>query len=65
MSYWKPPVDKELNFFDSHESYLESLPEERKKASKMVKTHWPPDNGSELQLNRWCVYRSLLHRGDS
>jgi multisite-specific tRNA:(cytosine-C5)-methyltransferase len=31
MTYWKPPVDKELNFFDSYESYLESLPEERKK----------------------------------
>ncbi|KAF9652423.1 S-adenosyl-L-methionine-dependent methyltransferase [Thelephora ganbajun] len=52
MTYWKPPVDKELNFSDSYEGYLESLPEERRKTTKMVKTHWPPDNVDELYLDR-------------
>lgn len=55
MAFWKPPVDKELNFFDSYESYLESLTEERKKTSKMAHTHWPPDNVDELHLDRWYV----------
>lgn len=62
MTNWKPPVDKELNLFDSYESYLESLPEERRKTTKMVKTQWPPDNASELHLDRWCANRSLLCR---
>ena len=59
MIYWKPPVDKWLNFFDSYDSYLESLPEEGRKVSKMVKTHWPPDNVDQLHLDRWCVDLSL------
>lgn len=62
VTYWKPPVDKELNFFDSYEDYLESLTEERRKVTKMAKTHWPPDNVDELHLDRWYVYRSLLCR---
>jgi DNA-directed RNA polymerase subunit N (RpoN/RPB10) len=61
MTHWKPPVDKELNFFDSYEGYLESLSEERRKTNKMVKTHWPPDNIDELHLDRWCVHRLLLY----
>jgi len=62
MRHWKPPVDKELNFFDSYEAYMESLPEERRRTTKMAKTHWPPDNVDELHLDRWCVHHSLLQR---
>lgn len=62
MTNWKPPVDKELNFFDSHEAYLKSLPEEKRKTTKMVKTQWPPDNVDELYLDRWCVHRPLLYK---
>lgn len=58
MVCWKPPVDNVLSFFDSYENYLESLPEERKKTTKMVKTHWPPDNVGGLHLDRWFVNRS-------
>ena len=62
VTFWKPPVDKELNFFDSYEGYLESLTEERRKTIKAVKTHWPPDNLDELHLDRWCVHLPLLCR---
>lgn len=62
VTCWRPPVDKELNFFDSYEGYLESLTEERRKTTKLVKTHWPPDNVGELHLDRWYVYCSLLCR---
>lgn len=64
VAFWKPPVDKELNFFDSYESYLESLPEERKKTSKMARSHWPPDNVDELHLDRCMrVYPHLQDTG--
>ena len=62
MSHWKPSVDKELNFFDSYENYLESLPGEKRKTTKMVKTHWPPDNVDELHLDRWYVPRPTTYR---
>jgi len=62
VGHWKPPVDKELNFFDSYEAYMESLPEERRRTTKMAKTHWPPENVDELHLDRWCVHHSLLQR---
>jgi len=62
MTNWKPPVDKELNFFDSYEGYLESLPEEKRRTTKMVKTQWPPDNVDELYLGRWCVHRPLPYK---
>ena len=62
MTKWKPPVDKELNLFDSYEGYLESVTEEKRKATKMVKTQWPPDNVGELHLDRWYVHRPLLQR---
>ena len=62
MTHWKPPVDKEPNFFGSYEGYLGSLTEERRKETKMVETHWPPDNVDELHLDRWCVHRLLLCR---
>lgn len=62
IAFWKPPVDKESNFFDSYESYLESLPEERKKVPKMAKTHWPPANVDELHLDRWYVIAATLQR---
>jgi len=52
MMYWKPPVDKELNFFGSYEGYLESLTEAGRKTTKMVKSHWPPDNVDDLHLDR-------------
>ncbi|KAF9788609.1 cytosine-5--methyltransferase [Thelephora terrestris] len=64
LTRWKPPVDKELTFFDSYESYLESLSEERRKMSKMVKTHWPPDNVDGLCLDRCMrVYPHLQDTG--
>jgi len=62
ITNWKPPVDKELNLFDSYECYLESLPEEKRKTTKMAKTQWPPNNVDELYLDRWCVYHPLLYR---
>jgi len=62
MTNWKPPVDKELNLFDSYEGYLESLSEEKRKTTKMVESQWPPDNVGELHLDRWWVDHPLLYR---
>lgn len=63
MTYWTPPVDKELNFFGSYESYLESLTEEGRKTTRMVKSHWPPDNADDLHLDRWYFYHPLMRKG--
>lgn len=62
ITHWKPPVDKDLNFFGSYEGYLESLTEEGRKTAKMVRSHWPPDNVDDLHLGRWYFYQSLMRK---
>jgi hypothetical protein len=56
ITTWKPTTNRSITFFDSFEAYVESLPDDRQKRShKMLRTHWPPSNADELQLNRWYV----------
>jgi multisite-specific tRNA:(cytosine-C5)-methyltransferase len=53
---WKPTVDKAIHtFFATYEAFMESLSEEQKVETKMLRSHWPPtkEDVVELRLERW------------
>lgn len=56
ITHWLPTVDRSID--TSHPSwaeFIETIPEDKRAESKMLKTHWPPSNVGALNLERWCV----------
>jgi hypothetical protein len=58
MTKWHPSVSRDLEFFDSYEAYVASLPG-GKGTARLSQSHWPPTE--ELGLDRWCVFLSAEH----
>ena len=47
-----------MQFFDSYEAYVASLPS-GKGTARLAQSHWPP--AEELGLDRWRVFLSAVH----
>lgn len=60
MTKWHPSVSRDLEFFDSYEAYVASLPG-GKGTARLSQSHWPPTE--ELGLDR-CI-RILPHLQDT
>jgi multisite-specific tRNA:(cytosine-C5)-methyltransferase len=57
LTTWKPAVDKAVNLFESLESYIGSVTDEKQKQShKILGSLWPPSNVEELNLQRWYAF---------
>lgn len=53
---WTPPVGKNTDTsFETYDAFMDSLSEEKKVETKMVRSHWPPgaDEVESLRLERW------------
>ncbi len=53
LKHWLPSVSRDLQFFDSYEQYVASLPG-GKGTARITQSHWPPTE--ELGLERWRVF---------
>ncbi|KAI0032587.1 S-adenosyl-L-methionine-dependent methyltransferase [Vararia minispora EC-137] len=63
---WKPAADRSLNFFDTYEAYIESLPEGKRESARLARSHWPPPPGilESLHLERCMrIYPHLQDTG--
>jgi len=47
---WLPTISRDLQFFETYEHYLNSLPG-GKGTARLSRSHWPP--AEELGLDRW------------
>ena len=52
LTHWHPAVSRDLQFVDSYEEYIASLPG-GKGTARLMPSHWPP--AEELGLDRWRV----------
>jgi multisite-specific tRNA:(cytosine-C5)-methyltransferase len=53
LTRWLPTIGRDLQFFETYDQYLASLPG-GKGTGRIARSHWPP--AEELGLDRWCVY---------
>ena len=63
---WTPATDKHLTFNASYTSYIDSLPQDKRATSKMMKSHWPPapEEVEGLHLERCMrIYPHLQDTG--
>jgi 16S rRNA methyltransferase RsmB/F len=56
LTQWLPTIGRDLQFFETYEHYLASLPA-GKGTARLARSHWPP--AEELGLDRWYVSFSL------
>ena len=61
LTHWVPTVSRDLQFFDSYEQYVASLPSGGKGTARLVRSHWPPTPTEKLCLERWWVFLSAEH----
>lgn len=57
LTKWLPTVGRDLEYFETYEHYVASLPG-GKGTARLTRSHWPP--AEELGLERWYV-RSAAH----
>ena len=56
MKRWTPPVGKDADTsFKTYDAFMDSLLEEKKTMTKMVRSHWPPgaEEVEDFKLERW------------
>lgn len=52
LTKWLPTIGRDIQFFETYENYLASLPG-GKGTARLARGHWPP--AEELGLDRWYV----------
>ncbi|KAL4073670.1 S-adenosyl-L-methionine-dependent methyltransferase [Scleroderma citrinum] len=62
---WSPTIDRNVNTsFSSYDAYIQSLPVGKRGDSKLIETHWPPNNAEALHLGRCMrIYPHLQDTG--
>ncbi|KIK97617.1 hypothetical protein PAXRUDRAFT_824777 [Paxillus rubicundulus Ve08.2h10] len=65
ITTWTPTVHRSIDTsYTSWNTFIETIPEEKRAESKMFETHWPPSNSDSLNLERCMrVYPHIQDTG--
>lgn len=53
LTKWLPSVGRDINYIETHDDYIASLPG-GKGTARLTRSHWPPTE--DLGLERWYVH---------